>query len=150
MSSWTCTWIVSINNWGSELLIAIFSNIKSWKDFTTSLTFYHKHWQFNYSTSIRLSSYNISKVAIILRYTLDLLRNWKLKAIFSIDLDIFDTVLMSYARLSRRPLLFRSFTGLAITEFDIISKEIESKYYEHERKRLSNRKSKRDVVRWEQ
>jgi hypothetical protein len=47
---------------------------------------------------------------------------------------------MSYARLSRRRLLFRSFTGLEITEFDIISKEIESKYYEHERKRLSNRK----------
>jgi hypothetical protein len=52
---------------------------------------------------------------------------------------------MSYARLSRRPLLFRSFTGLEITEFDIIFKEIESKYYEHERKRLSDRKRKRDV-----
>jgi hypothetical protein len=52
---------------------------------------------------------------------------------------------MSYARLSRRPLLFRSFTGLEITEFDIISKEIESKYDEHERKRLSSRKRKRDV-----
>ena len=50
-------------------MIAIFSNINSWKAFT-SLTFYHKHWHFNYSTSIRLSSYNISKVAIILRYTL--------------------------------------------------------------------------------
>jgi hypothetical protein len=48
-----------------------------------------------------------------------------------IDLDIFDTVLISYAQLSRRPLLFRSFTGLEITEFHIISKEIESKYYEH-------------------
>jgi hypothetical protein len=53
-----------------------------------------------------------------------------LKAIFSIDLDIFDTVLMSYARLSRRPMSFKSFTGLEITEFDIISKQIESKYYE--------------------
>jgi DDE superfamily endonuclease len=52
---------------------------------------------------------------------------------------------MSYARLSRKPLLFRSFTGLEIAEFDVISKEIESKYYEHERKRLSNRKRKRDV-----
>ena len=38
-----------------------------------------------------------------------------------------------------------SFTGLEITEFDIISKEIESKYYEHEIKRLSNMKRKRDV-----
>ena len=52
---------------------------------------------------------------------------------------------MSYTRLSRRPLLFKSFTGLEITEFDIISKEIESKYHEHERKRLSDRKRKRDV-----
>jgi hypothetical protein len=52
---------------------------------------------------------------------------------------------MSYARLSRKPLLFKSFTGLEITEFDTISREIESKYNEHERKRLSNRKRKRDV-----
>ena len=42
-------------------------------------------------------------------------------------------------------MFFKSFTGLEITEFDIISKEIESKYYEHEIKRLSNRKRKRDV-----
>src|SRR6478735_12006152 len=52
---------------------------------------------------------------------------------------------MSYDQLSRKPLLFKSFTGLEITEFDVISKEIESKYDEHERKRLSNRKRKRDV-----
>jgi hypothetical protein len=52
---------------------------------------------------------------------------------------------MSYARLSRRPLLFKSFTGLAVSEFDVIAKEIESKYDEHERKRLSNRKRKRDI-----
>ncbi len=52
---------------------------------------------------------------------------------------------MSYARLSRRPLLFKSFTGLVVSEFDIIAKEIESKYDEHERKRLSNRKRERDV-----
>jgi hypothetical protein len=52
---------------------------------------------------------------------------------------------MSYTRLSRRPLLFKSFTGLVISEFDVISKEIESKYDEHERKRLSNRKREREV-----
>jgi hypothetical protein len=54
---------------------------------------------------------------------------------------------MSYARLYRKPLLFKSFTGLEITEFDVISKEIESKYNEHERRRrLSNRKKRqRDV-----
>src|SRR5215475_926896 len=52
---------------------------------------------------------------------------------------------MLYARLSRKPMLFKSFTGLAVSEFDVIAKEIESKYVEHERKRLSNRKRKRDV-----
>jgi hypothetical protein len=53
---------------------------------------------------------------------------------------------MSYARLSRKPSLFKSFTGLYISEFDVISREIESRYEEHERKRLSNRKKRqRDV-----
>jgi hypothetical protein len=52
---------------------------------------------------------------------------------------------MSYGRLSRKPLLFKSFTGLDISEFDAISREIESKYDEHERRRLSKRKRKRDV-----
>src|SRR5512133_2579660 len=52
---------------------------------------------------------------------------------------------MSYARLSRKPLLFKSFTGLAVSEFDVIAKEIESKYDEHERKRLYNRKRERDI-----
>ena len=54
-------------------------------------------------------------------------------------------MLMSYARLSRRPLLFKSFTGLYISEFDVISREIESRYEEHERKRLSKRMRQRDV-----
>ena len=39
---------------------------------------------------------------------------------------------MSYALLSRRLLLFKSFTGLAVSEFDTVSREIESKYVEHE------------------
>jgi hypothetical protein len=52
---------------------------------------------------------------------------------------------MPYARLSRGPLLFKSFTGLAAPEFDVIVKEIESKYEEHERKRFSNRKRQREV-----
>ena len=52
---------------------------------------------------------------------------------------------MSYARLSKRPLLFKSFTGLEITEFDTISREIESKYDEHEGIRLSRRKRKRGI-----
>jgi hypothetical protein len=44
---------------------------------------------------------------------------------------------MSYARLSKKPLLSRSFTGLEISEFNATYAEIESKYNEHERKRLS-------------
>jgi hypothetical protein len=53
--------------------------------------------------------------------------------------------LMSYARLSKRPLLFRSFTGLDISEFNEIYMEIESRYNEHERKRLSRTKRERKV-----
>jgi|GEM_PF-1263963 hypothetical protein len=52
---------------------------------------------------------------------------------------------MSYARMARGLLLFKSFTGLAVPEFDLIAKEIESSYEEHERKRVSNRKRERDV-----
>ncbi len=52
---------------------------------------------------------------------------------------------MSYARLSKRPFSFRSFTGLAVSEFDVIAKDIESKYDQHERKRLSRRKRERKV-----
>lgn len=55
--------------------------------------------------------------------------------------------MISYARLFKRPLLFRSFTGLTVSEFDSIYIGIESKYNEHERRRrLSNRKKRqRDV-----
>jgi len=55
--------------------------------------------------------------------------------------------LISYVRLFKRPLLFRSFTGLTVSEFDSIYIGIESKYNEHERRRrLSNRKKRqRDV-----
>ena len=52
---------------------------------------------------------------------------------------------MSYTRLFKRPLLFRSFTGLEISEFNAIYAEIESTYNEHERKRLSRRKRERKV-----
>ena len=53
---------------------------------------------------------------------------------------------MSYARLSKKPLLFRSFTGLEISEFNAIYAEIESTYNEHERKRLSFQKEERKEV----
>jgi hypothetical protein len=53
---------------------------------------------------------------------------------------------MSHAKLCKKPLLFRSFTGLTISEFDSIYGEIESKYEEHEKRRyLSIRKRVRDI-----
>jgi hypothetical protein len=49
--------------------------------------------------------------------------------------------LLSYERLSRKPLLFKSFTGLAVKEFDdIYNKEIIKRYDKHEIKQLSERK----------
>ena len=53
---------------------------------------------------------------------------------------------MSYARLSKRPLLFRSFTGLEISEFDAIYADIESRYSKYKRKRLSKRRDKEVLV----
>jgi hypothetical protein len=52
---------------------------------------------------------------------------------------------MSFARLSKKPLLFRTFTGLEISEFETICMDIESRYNEYERKRLSNRERQRGV-----
>ncbi len=49
--------------------------------------------------------------------------------------------MLSYARLSRKPLLFKSFTGLTLKEFDgIYNNEIIKRYDNHEIKRLSKRK----------
>jgi hypothetical protein len=55
--------------------------------------------------------------------------------------------LFSYEGLSKKPLLFKSFTGLKLQEFDnIYNKEILKRYERHELKRLSKRKSrKRDM-----
>jgi hypothetical protein len=53
--------------------------------------------------------------------------------------------LLNYNRLSKKPLLFRSFTGLELSEFDSICKEVESKYPQYEIKRLSKRKRTRKV-----
>ena len=55
--------------------------------------------------------------------------------------------LLSYDRLSKKPLLFKSFTGLSVQEFnDIYDKEISKKYIKHEIQRLSKRKGrKRDM-----
>ena len=52
--------------------------------------------------------------------------------------------MLNYDRLSKKPLLFRSFTGLELSEFDAICQEIESKYPEHEIKRLSKRTNRKE------
>jgi hypothetical protein len=52
--------------------------------------------------------------------------------------------LLSYGRLSKKPLLFKSFTGLTVQEFDdIYDKEITKRYAKHQIQRLSKRKDRR-------
>ena len=53
--------------------------------------------------------------------------------------------MLSYARLSRNPSMFRSFTGLEVSEFDSLYKKAESRYDEFEEKRLSRPDRKRKV-----
>jgi len=51
--------------------------------------------------------------------------------------------LLSYDRLSKKPLLFKSFTGLTVQEFDdIYDKEIAKRYDKYEIQRLSSIKRK--------
>jgi len=56
-------------------------------------------------------------------------------------------LLLSYDRLSRKPILFKSFTGLSVQEFDdIYNKEITKRYTKYELQRLFKRKGrKRDM-----
>jgi hypothetical protein len=51
--------------------------------------------------------------------------------------------LLNYNRLSKKPLLFRSFTGLELSELDSICQEVASQYPEYEIKRLSKQKDTR-------
>jgi hypothetical protein len=51
--------------------------------------------------------------------------------------------LLSYDKLSRKLIPFKSFTGLSVQQFDEIFKEIELKYPKHETKPLSSRKERR-------
>jgi hypothetical protein len=54
--------------------------------------------------------------------------------------------LLFHNRLSNKPSLFKSFTGLSIQQFDGVYKEIKSKYKKYEIKRLSSkRRRERDV-----
>jgi hypothetical protein len=51
--------------------------------------------------------------------------------------------LLSYERLSRKPILFKSFSaGLTVQEFDEIYEEIAKRYDKHEIQRLSKRKNR--------
>lgn len=53
--------------------------------------------------------------------------------------------MLSYDRLSRKPLLFKAFTGLSVQQFDDIYKnELEKRYTKYEIKRLSHKKDKRE------
>ena len=55
--------------------------------------------------------------------------------------------MLSYDLLSKKPLLFRSFTGLTVQEFDdIYDKELTKRYSNYDLKRLLKRKNrKRDI-----
>jgi hypothetical protein len=53
--------------------------------------------------------------------------------------------LLSYERLSKKPLIFKSFTGLTVQEFDdIYNVEITKRYEKHEIQRLSKRKGSKN------
>ena len=54
-------------------------------------------------------------------------------------------LLLSYDRLSKKPSLFKSFTGLSIQQFNGVYKEIKSKYKKYEIKRLSSKRRERNV-----
>ena len=59
----------------------------------------------------------------------------------------FVLLLLSYDMLSRKPLLFKSFTGLTVQEFDdIYNKDITKRYSNYEIKRLSKRKNRERSV----
>ena len=47
--------------------------------------------------------------------------------------------------MSRKPLLFKSFTGLAVAEFDTLCKDIGGRYKKYEIKRLSSKRRTRKV-----
>ncbi len=52
--------------------------------------------------------------------------------------------MLSYDRLSKKPLLFKSFTGLTLQEFDnIYNKEVTKRYHDYEIKRLSSKRKNR-------
>jgi hypothetical protein len=53
---------------------------------------------------------------------------------------------LSYEKLSKRPQIFRSFTGLDVSEFDSVYDELESRYEDFERGRLSRREDRKNEI----
>jgi len=53
--------------------------------------------------------------------------------------------MLNYTELSKKPKIFRTFTGLTVEEFDKIYAKVENKYPEYERKRLYRKDRKRDI-----
>ena len=54
--------------------------------------------------------------------------------------------LFSYEKLSKRPSIFKSFSGLEVSEFDSLYAKVESKYVQFERERLSVRKDRKRKI----
>jgi len=53
--------------------------------------------------------------------------------------------MLNYTKLARKPKQFCSFTGITVTQFDFLVKEIQKQYKITEKKRLSKRKRIRDI-----
>ncbi len=53
--------------------------------------------------------------------------------------------MLSYDKLSKKPLLFKSFIGLTVKQFDDVYHEINKKYEKHEIKRLTPKRRERNV-----
>ena len=53
--------------------------------------------------------------------------------------------MLNYKTLSRKPSIFRSLTGLEVSEFNSVYSNVEAKYSEYETKRLSRKNRKRKV-----
>jgi hypothetical protein len=56
-----------------------------------------------------------------------------------------DNRMMSYALLSKKPGMFRIFTGLSIEEFDRLYQMIENRYEDYERERLNREDRKKRI-----
>jgi hypothetical protein len=53
--------------------------------------------------------------------------------------------MLNYSALSKKPAVFRTFTGLEVTEFDALTSKVKEKYDDFERKRLERDDRKRGI-----